>query len=150
VTLLMSGCGDGPAVGGGSVRLSPLPAFDKDRLWILLHSRSDANLICQEYYRGDDATRVALKGKCGEHESSLVAFLRVNGLPTLEPEHLRDGYYMDWLAQKIESIYQCKMAIAVPPLENLEKRRACDPWEDALGNRRATVESLGIVFPPQQ
>jgi len=150
--LLASACGDGPAVGVGarSVGPSPLPTFDQDRLWILLHARGDANMICREYYRGDAATREALKGKCGEHETSLVAYLRLNGLPTLEPEHLRDGYYMNWVSERIKSIYACQMSIPVPPLDNLEKQRACDPWAEATVNRRETIQSLGIVFPPQQ
>lgn len=148
--MLTVACGDGaqPVDARRDVGPSPLKTFDGDRLWILLEAIGMANVVCGEYYDGDDATRAALQGKCGDREKRLIAFLRLNGMPTLEPEHLRDGY-IAWFRAKNESVHACMKAVPVPPLDNIEKRRSCDPWEDATVNRKETTESLGIIFPKE-
>lgn len=107
------------------------------------------NVVCDEYYQGDTDLRAALEPKCGARERRLLAYLRLNGVPNLEPEHLAGPFLGDFVRGRLSEFQRCRDAIPAFPLSNIPERRACDPWDDATVNRKETPQSLGIVFPPQ-
>ena len=153
VTALLAiaiGCAEEDVASPRSVGPSPLPAFDSDRLWILLNANGMADVRCKDYYRGEAALRDALRGRCTQWEKDIVAYLRLNGLPTLEVEHMREPYFYDWYLAKSEAISDCVSQIPPTSSENLRKRNACNPWEDVAFNKKLSSEKLGIVFPPRE
>lgn len=127
-----------------------MPSFDSDRLWVLVAAGGIEPNRCRDYYRGDDeALRNALRDECKRWEQEVVKYLRLNGLPTLEPEHLAEPYYIDWFYAKAEAITACRKGLPVNPGEGRRRRNACDPWDEIRFNQRKTPAEAGIVFPPR-
>ncbi len=137
---------------------SPIASFDKDRLWILTRaSRVSDGRKCSDYYRApDDPRYAALTTECDAWSLNFTEYLRINGLPTIEPAHVQSTTYWEWFKQKKAVINECRNAL--PPREpsgriteaSQERSRvfdACDPYDDATRNKKQTPSDMGINYP---
>lgn len=155
-SVLLAGCDDqSPAQ--ESTSPSPLAEFDKDRLWILAQaSPVGEGRRCAKYYRAPEDPQYKSRAKeCEAWSLKFVEYLRLNGLPTLEPGHVREAAYWDWFYAKNSEILDCKKAISDRKVEatdwaartqNDQDRAACDPYTHATQNLKQTPEDLGIVL----
>lgn len=136
---------------------SPLIEGDSDRLWILARaSRVGDGKECKELYSQPDDPRYQEKSKsCDGWSRHYADYLRVNGFPTVEYQHLMDPAYWRWYLAKRQQISDCKEALGYLPvgLRDADKRKEhqfqknhCDPYDHARNNQKMTPESLGIRF----
>ncbi len=153
VCLAASACGPPPAA---IVSPSPLIDFDRDRLWVLLRaSRVGDGRLCADYYLARTDSRYTPRAaRCDNWSRDFADYLRLNGLPTVEPAHLQTPAYWSWYRQTRDRIGACKKdvgylapdASGAKQLEHTHQRNACDPYDDARKNQQLTPELLGIRF----
>ena len=157
-SVLLAGCDDqSPAQ--ESTSPSPLAEFDKDRLWILAQaSPVGEGRRCAKYYRAPEDPQYKSRAKeCEAWSLKYVEYLRLNGMPTLQPAHVREATYWDWFYAKNSEVVDCMKAVAERKVgagfEDAAARRqkthdhiACDPYTHATQNLKQTPEDLGIVL----
>ena len=155
-SVLLAGCDDqSPAQ--ESTGPSPLADFDKDRLWMLTQaSPIGEGRRCAKFYRAPEDPRYKPRAQeCEAWSLDFVEYLRLNGLPTLEPAHVRDLVYWDWFYAKNSEILECTNEVnarKVGPTDwaartqNNHDRAACDPFTHATQNLKQTPEDLGIIL----
>ncbi len=150
------GCSDDVRVGMTSP--SPLLMADSDHLWILARaSRVGDGRTCKELYLAPQDSRYqGLAQKCDSWTRNYADYLRLNGLPTIEYAHLQDPVYWAWYLDKRQQISDCVAASGNVSLratsaeraDHTRRRRACDPYDDALYNeKRSPIDDLGIRYP---
>lgn len=134
---------------------SPISSFDKTRLWILVKAaRIGDGLRCRDYYLAPDDPRYINRAKeCEAWTLDFTDYLRLNGLSTLDPEHVRDPVYWQWYKETKQSINDCRGKYLATVRDKGEQRaakskakHACDPYDDARKNKKQTPKDLGIVF----
>lgn len=141
-----------------AVGASPIGSFDKTRLWILLKaSRVGDGRRCSNFFRVPNDPRYIGRAKtCEAWTLDFTDYLRLNGLSTLEPAHLRDPVYWQWFENTRQSILDCQQRY-VPKgfdatetqdqrLARTEAKYACDPYDNARKNNKQTPDDLGIRF----
>ena len=153
VCLAASACGPPPAP---IVSPSPLIDFDRDRLWVLLRaSRVGDGRLCADYYLARTDSRYTPRAaQCDNWSRDFADYLRLNGLPTVEPAHLQTPAYWSWYRQTRDRIGTCKKdvgylapdATGADRAEHTRQKNACDPYDDARKNQQLTPELLGIRF----
>lgn len=156
--VLLGGC-DEQSPPQESSTPSPLADFDKDRLWILAKaSPVGEGRRCAKFYREPEDPRYKPRAQeCEAWSLDFVDYLRLNGLPALEPAHVRDLVYWDWFYAKSSDVVDCMKMVSERKvgagIGDAEARRqktydhaACDPYTHATQNQKQTPEDLGIVF----
>ena len=154
LTCLAAACSEEPADSASSP--SPLLTADSDRLWILLRaSRVGDGRVCKELYlQADDPRYQGRIQQCDFWTRDYADYLRINGFPTIEHQHLKEPAYWKWYLDKRGAISDCKTAIgnvclratSAESAEHTRRRRACDPYDDARNNQDLTPADLRIRF----
>ena len=153
--VLVAACGDEPAIEASSP--SPLVNAHSDRLWILSRTSrvGDARKCADLYLKPDDPRYQGMTPQCDFWTRDYADYLRLNGFPTIEFTHLQDRVYWEWYLDKRQQISDCVAAIGNVSLratsteraDHTRRRRACDPYDDALYNKsRSPTNDLGIRY----
>ena len=131
---------------------------DSDRLWILSRASrvGDGRKCTDLYLRPDDPRYQGLTQQCDSWTRDYADYLRLNGFPTIGYAHFQEPVYWEWYLDKRQQISDCVTAIGSVSLtatsaeraEHTRRRRACDPYDDAMYNeKRSTTNDLGIRYP---
>lgn len=153
--LMLVACSGAPSDEPASA--SPLIAGDSDRLWILARAaRVGDGKECKELYlEPEDRRHQGRSQHCDFWARDYADYLRLNGFPTVEYQHLTDPTYWRWYLAKRKQVSDCKEALGYLPVgvRDANKRREhqfqknqCDPYDQARNNQDMTPESLGIRF----
>lgn len=152
---VLSGCAE--ETPPGATLASPLLAADRDRLWILLRaSRLGDGRDCQQHYLvPGDPRYQGLEQKCDFWTRNFVDYLALNGFPTVEHQHLQHKAYWQWFVAKRAEIQACRNTLGVLSIpstaearkEHYRHRNQCDPFDDAINNRKLTPTELRIQYP---
>lgn len=152
--VLMTGCADETA--NEASLPSPLLTADSDRLWILARaSRAGDGRKCKDLYLNPDDPRYqGLEQQCDSWTRDYADYLRINGFPTIEYQHLKEAVYWQWYLDKRQQISDCLTSVGNLSLtargperaEHARRRNECDPYDDARNNQELTPADLGIRF----
>ena len=152
---VLSGCAE--ETPSDATFASPLLTADRDRLWILLRaSRLGDGRDCQQHYlKPDDPRYQELEQKCDFWTRNFADYLRLNGFPSIERQHLQQTAYWQWYVAKRAAIQACRNALGVLSIpstaedrkEHYRHRNQCDPFDDAINNKKMTLTELGIQYP---
>ncbi|RLA54430.1 MAG: hypothetical protein DRR42_01690 [Gammaproteobacteria bacterium] len=152
--MLIVACGDEPAVEATSS--SPLLGADPDRLWILARaSRVGDGKRCRDLYLAPEDPRYQeLVKRCDSWTRDYADYLRINGFPTIEHQHLKDPAYWNWYIDKRQSQLDCVSALGTPAVTvrgaaregHRRHKNECDPYDNALINLKRTPTDLGIRY----
>jgi hypothetical protein len=132
---------------------SPLAGADPERIHAILYFSQAYLPECGRYFASPTDPRYVQFGlKCEANELNMVDWLRANGFPTVQPEHLRAAEFWESRARLEKQIDACRKVIFDGPGELLEKSTKaapCDPINrlptDSTGI--PSVQSAGIRVP---
>lgn len=151
--LVIAACGDEPPIDAPS----PLLTADSDRLWILLRaSRVGNGVKCSEFFQHPEDPRYkGLRSSCDVWTRNVADYLRVNGFPTVEYQHLQQRAYWQWFDHTRNTIQDCRNRLGVLPVpssiewreEHYRSRNECDPYDHLRNNQHRTPADLGIRYP---
>jgi hypothetical protein len=129
--------------------------MDKDRLYIILVAAS-MNDQCGKYYAEPSDPRYSgLAPNCDRWERRTMDWLRANGVPQIEPEHLRERAFWTWYQQTLDAHKQCQEAVRIanppgtPGGRYAEEFSKCDPYGRATRVEKLSLEQLGIQRPKE-
>jgi len=133
---------------------SPLVGVDPERIYTILHF-SDAYVSeCRRYFEAPTDPRYVQMGlQCEGNELTMVDWLRVNGFPSVQPEHLREREFWESQTGLRERIGACRRAAFEGPgiyLDVSKRADACDPIERFPKERTTglpTAKLAGIRVP---
>lgn len=154
--MLMAACSNEP--GNEASSPSPLLTADSDRLWILARaSRVGDGRQCKDLYLNSGDTRYrGLEQQCDFWSRDYADYLRINGFPTIDHQHLTDPSYWQWYIDKRSHVQTCRNSLGVLPVqspiaergEHYRQRNKCDPYDDAVINQKQSLaDDLGIRYP---
>jgi hypothetical protein len=156
VLVLACGGEEGAAVGAqGREQATPSPISDADaeRVFQILSLANVYNERCGLYFGAPSDPRYAGgERQCEELALYHVDWLRANGFPSVQLEHVRGREFWAGQAKVQEEMRRCEEVIEAGPgdrMEKLRKQNECDP----LGrlprdtNGVPTVRSAGLHAP---
>ena len=137
---------------------SPLLTADSDHLWILARaSRVGDGRKCKDLYlNSDDPRYQGLEEQCDFWSRHYADYLRINGFPTIEQQHLKEPVYWQWYLNKRRTQLDCVNALGIPAVTvrgaereaHRRRKNECDPYDDAVNNQKQSpVYDLGIRYP---
>ena len=154
VICVLAGCSKEAPPGATSP--SPLLTADRDRLWILLRASPVGDgRACDDYYLNPDDPRYQGRAQqCDFWTRHFADFLRINGFPMIEHQHLKEPAYWQWYVEKRGLISHCIKAVGTLSVtatghemaEHARLKHECDPYDDARNNQDMTPANLGIRY----
>jgi hypothetical protein len=157
VWAVSAGCQKHDVAANRPIGPSPLLQMDPDRLYILVHLKGLMDRDCGYYYADPtDPRYVRVAETCARWERESLDWLRANGAPDVQPEHLRSKAFWSWHQQKQEGIERCLQAAVhtADPEEAARAKQACGPivlldYVEIHG-KEVDFNQLGIVPPKRE
>ena len=153
--LMLGGC-EAAELPKRNVGPSPIAGFDKNRLWILVKAFGRTGHECEQFFRTPKDPRAAgFESQCTVWALDMTDYLRVNSLPSLEPEHLAEIPYWDWFSQTKATINACEKPLtkqlfgapAAKIVQIEQQLNSCDPYNKARRIDKKSNADLGIKRP---
>jgi hypothetical protein len=155
VVALMAACGEETPIAATSP--SPLLSAKPDQLWILARaSRVGDGRKCRDLYlHPDDPRYQGLGTECDFWARNYADYLRLNGFPEVEVQHLKDPAYWQWYSDTRAGIQDCRNRLGVLSVEanvaareeHYRQRNQCDPYDDAVNNKGLPSADLEVNYP---
>jgi len=113
---------------------SPLVGADAERIYSVLHFTQAYDPRCQNYFAAPTDPRYVQIGlKCEGNVLDMTDWLRVNGFPTLEPEHVKADAFWEQQAGVYREMALCRRAVGartdLSAAKSFLAKVACDPIE---------------------
>ena len=141
---------------------SPLARVDRDRgrdrLYLLVRAGGGVKPVCGDYFVAPTSPQtVALNTECQAWQLAMLDHLRLNGITSLEPQHLEDLTFWRWWADAQDAIARCREAVREQDrirretkapgwrIPDTSRFRDCDPFDRAIQGEGKTLADLGIV-----